>query len=75
MFRGRLLEGNEIKNKKYINRQHRDWIFRDAVGCETGENSNPGKREISRDSLQYPLEGCKYLETDSFLAKKQEKNL
>ena len=22
---------------------------------------NPGKREISRDSVQYPLEGCKYL--------------
>ena len=51
---------------------------------------NPGKREISRDSVQYPLgvyrlpEGCSlqsplegdnYLETDCFLAKKQENNL
>ena len=43
--------------------------------------TNPGKREESQDSFQYPLgvyrlpEGYKYLETDYFLVKKQEKNL
>ena len=29
--------------------------------CWFQEGTNPGKREISQDSVQYPLEGCKCL--------------